>query len=123
MEEAVSKTSIINDLESELCIYDKIIIVDKENELAFKIIKYIAEHGGINRIKLFLLKENKFLNKNLYRILTKSEMTTILAVYRMYEFSNRVTIISENDTYGHLFNYVETGILTEEEAIKQWLYS
>ena len=40
----------------------------------------------------------------------------------MYDFSDKVSIISDTDQYGCLFNYVKTGILTKQEMVDALLY-
>ena len=42
-------------------------------------------------------------------------MNEILDFYRLYDFSDKITIISESSQYGSLFNYVKNGILTPGE--------
>lgn len=53
---------------------------------------------------------------------SRKEMREILELYYMYEFSDRVQIISSGHRFGTLLNYVDTGLLTFDEAIEAFLY-
>lgn len=56
------------------------------------------------------------------RKLTRQEYSDILNLYLMYEFSDRVHIISESSQYAGMMNYVYTGMLTEKELFAALLY-
>ena len=49
-------------------------------------------------------------------------MDEILNFYRMYDFSDKITVISDSDQFGSLINYVKTGILTKQEMVDALLY-
>lgn len=49
------------------------------------------------------------------RKLTGQEYSDILDLYLMYEFSDRVRIISGSSQYAGMMNYVDTGLLTQKE--------
>lgn len=53
---------------------------------------------------------------------TRKEMDEILEIYHMYDFSDKVSVVSEPDQYGNLFNYVKNGILTKQEMVDALLY-
>lgn len=42
----------------------------------------------------------------------------IAELYNLYEFSDEILMINSTPLYPSLFNYVKTGILTEEEMIQ-----
>jgi hypothetical protein len=44
-------------------------------------------------------------------------MEIALDMYHAYEFSNRITFVSENSRYASMHNYVKTGVLTKQEMI------
>ncbi len=56
------------------------------------------------------------------KFVPKKTMSDIMSIYRMYDFSDKISVISEPDQYGSLFNYVKTGILTEKEMVDALLY-
>ncbi len=51
------------------------------------------------------------------------QMKKELDLYRLYEFSDRITVISDTDQYGGIMNYVKNGVMTLEEAVASLLYS
>ena len=61
-----------------------------------------------------------------YKYLTyimRKEMDEILETYNMYDFSDKVIVVSNSNQYGCLFNYVKTGILTKQEMVDSLLYN
>lgn len=55
-----------------------------------------------------------------FRSITVSheEARELCGLYFTYEFSDRFVVFSDNRQYGTIFNYADTGIVTEEEAVK-----
>ena len=56
------------------------------------------------------------------RFVSNRFMSEILSIYRMYNFSDKVLVVSDSDQYGSMFNYVKTGILTRSEMVNVLLY-
>ena len=103
-------------------------------------LKTIIDAG--NKVVLFnstdlemldLLRENlKGENDENYKIwhsiektfgyISQSEMCDILELYRTYDFSDKVLVLSDSNQYGSLYNYVKTGILTKEEMVAALIY-
>ncbi len=52
---------------------------------------------------------------------SSEQICEILKLYRLYDFSDRLFVISENPQYGNLFNYVKNGVLSSEELVEAWL--
>ncbi len=50
-----------------------------------------------------------------------NQISEILKLYRLYDFSDRLFVISETSQYGNLFNYEENGVLSPEELVEAWL--
>lgn len=53
---------------------------------------------------------------------SKDVVEKAVNMYHMYDFSDKVFVISDSDQYGSLFNYVKTGILTAQEMVDALLY-
>lgn len=53
-----------------------------------------------------------------YRQITKKAQDELLELYNMYEFSDRFRVVSGNRQFGSVWNYVDAGILTEQEALE-----
>ena len=56
------------------------------------------------------------------RYIETEDMENIMELYRTYDFSDKVTVITDNGIYGNLFNYMNTGVLTKREMIEALLY-
>lgn len=62
-------------------------------------------------------------NQNIIvRKLDKQQMNEVMEIYHMYEFTDKIHIVSENLQYPSIINYVTTGVLKEEEFYKALLY-
>lgn len=59
-------------------------------------------------------KQTKYVSKEIVDI--------AVDIYNMYDFSDKVFVVSRPDQYGSLFNYVKTGILTSQEMVDALLY-
>lgn len=64
------------------------------------------------------LKENKklILGNGIGKLFSNEEELAIKRIYLMYEFSDKVRLLEDSSQYGSLYNYVENGLLTPEEA-------
>ena len=54
--------------------------------------------------------------------LKPKEYDSLLDVYNMYEFSDRITVVSERSQYPSLVNYLSIGLLSEEEFFQALLH-
>ena len=57
-----------------------------------------------------------------FRPVTETEAKELCHLHHMYEFSDRFLTIPETDTYGGLFNFVETGLLQIDEVWEALLH-
>ena len=62
------------------------------------------------------------LNAELSKYVSKEIIDKAIDIYRMYDFSDKVFVISDSDQYGSMFNYSKTGILTKQEMVDALLY-
>lgn len=53
-----------------------------------------------------------------YRQITTEQETELIKTYHMYEFSDRFRVVSRDSRFGSIWNYVDAGILTEQEALE-----
>ena len=49
--------------------------------------------------------------------ISESETREILEIYYLYEFSNRIAVVAREQTFGSLWDYVATGLLTRKELV------
>ena len=97
------KEKIKNDLNT----YDLILLVDSDDSLS---------DGGLM---------GKLLNSQAYRrsekkilVLPAEKHMDLVSLYHTYEFSDRFRVIGRSSQYGGLFNYVDNGLLTEQEVFE-----
>lgn len=73
----------------------------------------------VNKLNKKLQGEDKLiLGNGIGGVFSPEEELGIKKLYLMYEFSDKVRLIEHSPQYGYLLNYVETGLLTWEEAEK-----
>ncbi len=92
--------------------------LDNMNEIIDRIQENLKSEKTLIYIdKDFYLKDKvcKALNnKQDYQLIEDPE---VMNLYRMYEFSDKIIVFSEDSQYGSIWNYVRKGFLTAEEAI------
>lgn len=115
----VCNRSLVSRLQHILDTYDIVLLVRTKEEF-YKCLESVREIG--NRNLLLLLPEvfkDTFEKFGLaQQILTANEFEEIESLYRMYEFSNRFRVISDDGMYGDIFEFVNNGLLTYEEALE-----
>lgn len=55
------------------------------------------------------------------RLLAREQMDRILRLYHLYEFSDKITVLSEDIQFANMINYVKVGLLTPEEMVEALL--
>ena len=111
------KTKIILELEEDLKKYNKILLFlpSFENRLFQKFCGSDIYLAYEKELKIYALKANGVNSGDTIRVISEQDVKDILEVYYMYEFSNRLHVIGDNQQFGGLLNYLKTGILTEKE--------
>ena len=121
----MSKDEMRIRLEKDLEEFDKIILVD-EHRVKQEFLEAFYESEALTAVckKILILSgtEDKRKGNIVWRHITESEVQDIIKLYRMYEFSNRIVLLSWENAFGGLENLVNTGVLTQEEAITAFLY-
>ncbi|MBR3516858.1 MAG: hypothetical protein IKO10_11140 [Lachnospiraceae bacterium] len=56
-----------------------------------------------------------FPNNEIVRFVSREELDAALDLYRLYDFSDKVIVMSDTELYGTLFNYIKTQIITPKE--------
>lgn len=132
LEVAVNESKIVAGLERALNKFDRIILIySKGVNRGEQLIKLISESAVLKEAeeKVLLLSGNHSDNSYSYYyynqdedkavkdFLPKENIESILKLYYLYEFSNRIQVISDSACFGSLLEYVDMGILTMEEAV------
>lgn len=107
-------------LENWLVFYDRIFLIPGEDGKVGAFASGIL-HAGAGKVeegRVLILSAalTEAVTGFTYKQITEEEQEQLLQLYRMYEFSDRFSIISRESTYGSLFNLVEAGLLDMEEA-------
>lgn len=71
-----------------------------------------------NKSQLYLLMYDDLSKTEDIKVLSESESSNMLKMYNMYEFSGNIGICMESNSYGSLYNYFKSGLLTMEEIIE-----
>ena len=90
---------IENDYQNILCIYTTDLDYEDEREIL-----------------------SDFNQRIIVKKLEKQQMNEVMKIYHMYEFTDKMHIVSENLQYPSILNYLTTGMLTDEEFYKALLY-
>lgn len=117
----VYKSEIICQLEKQINDGKRLLIFDCQDVSLFLLFCEGIEKRNLSNIEMWhsleVLTEHGF-----SRRITAKQMDEVLEIYRLYDFSDKVAVISEGVQYGSLFSYVRNGILTAEEMVDAILY-
>ena len=73
-------------------------------------------------LEIWVKSENNF-EGDFVRSISGREFSTIKSIYDLYEFNDKFTLISKDNNYASIFNYIEQGILDENELIEAILFN
>lgn len=108
------RTTILMEIEKDLEQFDRILLITNECTSLFP-----AVTDAINILVLSISALPVESDSHItYRQITKEQQTELLQTYHMYEFSDRFRIVSRDDQFGSIWNYVDAGVLTEQEALE-----
>lgn len=113
-------------LEKNLGKYDKIFLFIGKDEIFKEFIEYlyVSQAFRFNAEKVLILSTGAVTGgKNcVCRRLSWEEAVQLKELYLLYEFSDRFELFSWEDNFGSIVNYIESGVLTWEEAFAAILY-
>ena len=108
------RTAILMEIEKDLERFDRILLITDMDVALFSAI--------MDMKNILILSANPVpLESNsqiTYRQITSEQQTELLKIYHMYEFSDRFRVVSRDSRFGGIWNYVDAGILTEQEALE-----
>ena len=80
--------------------------------------------NALNDKKYLIYMDENFSRKDFLDLFCKDKCDCLLTddrsifeLYSIYDFSDRLVIMTDSKQYGSIWNYVDAGILTIEEAI------
>lgn len=98
-------------IENDLNTYDLILLVDSDAPSSVG-----GLLGRLLNSQAFRKSQKKIL------VLPSEKYQDLSLLYHTYEFSDRFKVIGRNRQYGGLFNYVDNGLLTEQEVFELILW-
>lgn len=111
------KTTTLMEVEKDLEQFDRILLIIDMCDRPFP--------AGMGAKNILILSVGTVpLESNLqitYRQITTEQQAELLKVYHMYEFSDRFRVVSRDSRFGSIWNYVDAGILTEQEALEAFV--
>lgn len=118
--------NFICELEKYLLKYDKIFIFESTDEISTQLLEKFCSFLKYNKFekKIFIMSTFGYEKPEGFDFIriSDTQYNLICKMYYMYEFSGRMHIINKNYSFGSLFNYIKTGVLTEEEMFEAMLY-
>lgn len=125
MNVVVSLDRIISDIEGYINEYDCILVFDVREFEIHQIFSAFCKSEALKRtdkkVMIMATAADAAPVNGQYRKITQEEYESIYEIYSMYEFSDRIQIISKNNQYASMLNYIKTEILTMEEMFEAWL--
>lgn len=104
---------------------DKVLIFDDRNEkLNTTKNKLLARLDSLSDKNTLVVGMKKAYAKTCrhYRQILESDYNFILELFRTYEFTDALRIISPCAQHGSMLNYINMGVLSEDEYIEALLY-
>lgn len=111
----------ISQLMKDLTIYNRIFCTENKFALLLEELKYFSKYDKSHSdekkpLISHTLKALSLQSDVCVRSVDLGQFMFIKKLYHTYQFSDRFQVISDETMYGTIFNYVDTGILTMEEA-------
>lgn len=102
--------------------FDKIILISENFCETFKQIDF--GQRCLTPQKILILSVQQFdieEEQVIFRQIDPEQAERLCLLYHTYEFADNFILLEENSTFATIFNYVQTGILTAEEAWQTFL--
>ena len=117
----IIKSKIIYDLEGKILAGTEVIIFDIEQRELFDLLcRKICDFED-SKLEVWHNLENsknyKFLN-----YIEQNQMDEIIQLYRLYDFSDKILVLSLSNQYASLLNYGYCNLLSWEEVIDAILF-
>ncbi len=106
-------------IEKTLKEFDRIILIDRLSDSWLTDAFYDEVNYKEIDKKVLILSElaDKQIHNIVWRYIGEKEAKEIIELYHLYEYSNRIDILEQGQSFGSLLDYISTGLLTKEEMI------
>lgn len=108
------RTTILPEIQKDLERFDRILLITGMDIGAFPAV-LDAKNILILSVGAVSMESNPQIA---HRQITAEQQAELLKTYHMYEFSDRFRVVSRDSRFGSIWNYVDAGILTEQEALE-----
>ena len=112
---------IRNVLLTSIGLGNQLIIFDYDNLDVLHLLYKELDSKNIFNVKIWQSIEEKS-NSEHAKYVSKEDIDNVINFYRMYDFSDKVFVVSDTDQYGSMFNYVKNGIVSKQEMMDALLY-
>lgn len=117
---------LLEELERDLEDYDRIFLIPVMDEVYGELFRWLERSGTPQNCgkKILVLSVEALEEGNRYscRRISVPKMAWLKELYFMYEFSDRFRLLSREEGFGGILNFLDTGILTKEEVFRGLLY-
>lgn len=100
---------------------NKVIILDYDSLDIIHLLCKVLVSKNISNVEIWQSIEEKT-NSEHAKYVSKEDIDNVINIYRMYDFSDKVFVVSDTDQYGSMFNYVKNGIVSKQEMVDALLY-
>lgn len=109
-------------LEKDLEHYDRIVLITVGNQEYRDLLIQFCNSDMLKNCmkKILVLSDENLAEGKRYscRKLSCQTIRQLKELYFMYEFSDRFQLLSREESFGGILDFVDAGILTKEEAIR-----
>ena len=116
-------TGIIKKLEENLDSFERVFLINdeciKQPGLTEFVVDHLRSKEQFGRILLMSTTASEGDNGTIsIQRISKADEQVIMSLYRLYDFSDRFSVIDRSIHNGDLFNYIEKGLITFDEAVE-----
>ena len=116
----MNKSKIEEVIKKSIDAGEKILLWDYcDADLLKRFLAIVKESEG-NSIEVWHSNEELSSN-NTSRFFLKEDLNVAVNLYRLYEFSDKVALVSDSSNFGLLFNVLKAGLISEDELFKAFL--
>ncbi len=112
---------LLEELEKDLEYYDRIFLIPAVSQEYLDLFIQFGDSDKLEncRKKILVLSDENLAEGKRFscRKLPHQTVRQLRELYFMYEFSDRFQLLSQEESFGGILNFVDAGILTKEEAI------
>ena len=106
--------------------YEQICVIDEEETEVWRFpeifYKIVSAKRWCKKVLILTTSSDIACSNSICKRITAEEYSYLRSVYEMYEYSNRVTMVSLKQNCGSIFNYLTHNFFTIEEVVEAILH-